>query len=847
MKGLLACLFVTVVMSAILVPLGEAPVESAGASVCPNPHSPIFIDGNADFTPANGVTSGNGTLSNPYIIEGWDIDASAKTGIEIRNTQSHFIIRNVCVRAGSPDYDGIYIEGADNWRLEYSNVSDNRIGIRAGGSNFSIVGNDIFMNEWNGMLVGGINALISSNTISFNTRFWPSYLVGALCLAGSINVTASNNNIFSNFAEGIYLLLVKDVTISSNNIFSNKLEGLVFDGITRTLISNNNFSNGAGIHGEYGASGEASNNFSVSANSFYMNKGLDILFEDDIKDFIISNNKFISDGYIILRAVTRGAIFSNEISSSYIDIDRASDISIWGNNISGDSGLGCSSSNNISITSNNFHKLRYSAISLWDSTNISISDNQISSINSRIGIGLGYKTREISISRNQFINSGIYFSGGHSNASILDYDSHHITPDNLVNGLPILYHKRCAGINLDGVLTGQLIIANCTDVRASNLRIQNTVTGVFLVYVDGATIANLTIQNTNISVWMLYVDGVTIANNIVTNNSRGIYVRYSKNTFVIANEVSSSSGNGIYILRSENVSVYHNSILYNRYQAGDYISNNNSWDNGYPSGGNFWSDYTGVDLFSGPNQDIPGSDDIGDTPHTFDRDSQDRYPLMSPISSNLPPTIDELACTVEHHTAKAWLRIAGEKWHDVQATLYKNGTEVSNVRIVRYPGSPNAQEVFLGTIDRTAVYTVTVLYTPDDDPVNGQPNGATPAWIILRLDDGSEERIHHTFNARHSDTWIWTVNNLESHLATRTVTCTATATDPGMDDLTFEWDFGDGSPVVTSVHFNGGTSPFTATDVQTHTYAKAGVYDVKVRVSDGDGGATELIVTITIP
>ena len=42
------------------------------------------------------------------------------------------------------------------------------------------------------------------------------------------------------------------------------------------------------------------------------------------------------------------------------------------------------------------------------------------------------------------------------------------------------------------------------------------------------------------------------------------------------------------------------------------------------------------------------------------------------------------------------------------------------------------------------------------------------------------------------------------------------------------------------------TSPFTATDVQTHAYAKAGVYDVKVRVTDDDGGATELTITILI-
>jgi len=30
----------------------------------------------------------------------------------------------------------------------------------------------------------------------------------------------------------------------------------------------------------------------------------------------------------------------------------------------------------------------------------------------------------------------------------------------------------------------------------------------------------------------------------------------------------------------------------------------NVWDNGYPSGGNYWSDYSGLDVMGGENQDI---------------------------------------------------------------------------------------------------------------------------------------------------------------------------------------------------------------------------------------------------
>ena len=57
---------------------------------------------------------------------------------------------------------------------------------------------------------------------------------------------------------------------------------------------------------------------------------------------------------------------------------------------------------------------------------------------------------------------------------------------------------------------------------------------------------------------------------------------------------------------------------------------NNTWHNGYPSGGNYWDDYTGVDNFKGPNQILPGSDGIGDTPYAIPFGNEDRYPLMKP-------------------------------------------------------------------------------------------------------------------------------------------------------------------------------------------------------------------------
>ena len=68
----------------------------------------------------------------------------------------------------------------------------------------------------------------------------------------------------------------------------------------------------------------------------------------------------------------------------------------------------------------------------------------------------------------------------------------------------------------------------------------------------------------------------------------------------------------------------------------------NLWDNGYPSGGNYWSNYVCIDIKSGPHQDILGSDGIGDTPYIISENSIDRYPLVTHWKGGgdiAPPTV----------------------------------------------------------------------------------------------------------------------------------------------------------------------------------------------------------------
>jgi len=122
-------------------------------------------------------------------------------------------------------------------------------------------------------------------------------------------------------------------------------------------------------------------------------------------------------------------------------------------------------------------------------------------------------------------------------------------------------------------------------------------------------------------------------NELYGNDGAALSVGYvgANNTF--RENIVRNNGTGIY-MGEPNVSsnlIYNNHIVGNTIQGHDE-QGDNFWDNGSPSGGNFWEDYVGTDIFSGPNQDIPGADGFGDTPYAVNGAGIDRYPLYAPVS-----------------------------------------------------------------------------------------------------------------------------------------------------------------------------------------------------------------------
>jgi hypothetical protein len=79
------------------------------------------------------------------------------------------------------------------------------------------------------------------------------------------------------------------------------------------------------------------------------------------------------------------------------------------------------------------------------------------------------------------------------------------------------------------------------------------------------------------------------------------------------------------------------------------------------------------------------------------------------------------------------------------------------------------------------------------------------------------------------------------------LTFEATAFDPGADDFTFHWDFGDGTNATSFYPNVNGTYPVEIVETTTHDFPGSGTYIVVLTVEDDDNGSCVATVTITIP
>jgi len=556
----------------------------------------------------NAVIDGSG-----YLLQGNNTEYGIKiesSGVTIKNMQiSRFKYgvyvhwssnNNAIVNNGiSGTSRGIYVRGTDNNTITGNKLSNNGEGIYLSATNSVLKNNQMENNSYNFGIIPQprYNDVDTTNTVNGKPiYYWINQHdktvpldAGCVILINCTNIKVQNLTLTHN-KEGITLVNTKNSEIK-NCSFSNHKSGI------RTSICSN---------------------INITENIFKENgEGLTIWESTDI---LVNKN-------LIENNTQRGIeLFDSKVSNILSD-----------NHISG-----CSVGIEFTASSNNN----------------TITGNTITNCNQAI---LFTTSTYNTLRNNQMFNNEHYFHIEHDHytdsSREIPYFINDIDSSNTINGKPMYYwiNQRDRTVPSNAGYVG---LMNCTNITVSNL---HDVSGILIAFTTNSLISQNKIENSDLGIKIWRGSNNSIVANYLTGNEFGLSIHQSASNNVYWNNISnnnqgislsgpsgnnifrniiSNNRNGLYLDWSDNNTIYNNNFINNTRHFYDTTENvfpwlapssNHHWNQTYPIGGNYWSNFTGVDLKSGENQNLTGSDGIIDTPYNLYANNTDGYPLADPI------------------------------------------------------------------------------------------------------------------------------------------------------------------------------------------------------------------------
>ncbi len=534
-----------------IVGLGQDNFPLVDIGYVPPSANTIYINGDSEFTSANGVSSGTGTFADPYIIEDKTIAMhSIGNCIFINNTSKYARLRNITIEGGNVS-TGIMLQRANNVTLYGVTIRYCSTGILARNSaNLAINQSNVFSSSMQGIkLYQCQNSRINGTTVDD-------------CFAYGIYMAYSNNN---------------RVTWCDISHCSNSAIYLTYANGTQTC-NNTIHENGYAVYIDF------SYDCAILDSDFSMDTGSDIYI--DGSGILIQRNDFHDPLWrsVALHKASSCTIVDNTFVGSGVymkgnDLSHFNTHIMTGNTVNGRPLYYWANTSNIVVPSDAGQAI------VANCTGISADGLDISS--ATIPFILEY-SKNIAISNSHFANS---------NYGVMIHACNYAT---LVN---------CSFDN-DGLLLKGFVFAdfatldavNCTvnskplffAKNATRFLVPSNQGQVIVINCSNYVVTGLSIDRASVPLEICYSSWGVISGNVFANSTYGLYIVTSTNNTIVNNRFENNELHGVSIvpISKDNV-IASNSFVGNA--AGSPAQGNddggpfNKWDNNIT--GNYWSNY----------------------------------------------------------------------------------------------------------------------------------------------------------------------------------------------------------------------------------------------------------------